>query len=275
MHYTFRSLRYVFKNFRYIFPFSILPAIFLALALDTEAVQTFIGAYADRIPSSLTFPVIFRAVSIFGFRSVGSFFLGIIGIAAMVICSSLLMALIEKHMRIGKKTFNGIFSKLNDNFLSNLLVCVLLVFFYELWSLIVSAVLFAVSRIGAIPVVYVLSAAAYLALQFVLCLIVSTFYLWLPCVQITGFKTFEAFSYSYQLVSPVMARIAAGQFLSLTISDVVIGAIALLISHPIGLMIAAVATYALMTLVFCVRMQVAYFDRAQIERADLKKYYFV
>ncbi len=28
-----------------------------------------------------------------------------------------------------------------------------------------------------------------------------------------------------------------------------------------------------MTAIFCVRMQVVYFDRAQLERADLKRYY--
>ena len=36
---------------------------------------------------------------------------------------------------------------------------------------------------------------------------------------------------------------------------------------------AAAVLYMFMTVMFCVRMQVAYFDRAQLERADLKKYY--
>ena len=35
----------------------------------------------------------------------------------------------------------------------------------------------------------------------------------------------------------------------------------------------AAILYAFMTLMFCVRMQVIYFDRAQLERADLKNYY--
>ena len=35
------------------------------------------------------------------------------------------------------------------------------------------------------------------------------------------------------------------------------------------------ALYAYMILQFCVRMQIVYFDREQIERADLKPYYNV
>ena len=39
-----------------------------------------------------------------------------------------------------------------------------------------------------------------------------------------------------------------------------------------GFLLAAVL-YAFMIATFCIRMQVVYFDRAQMERADLKSYY--
>lgn len=272
MNYTIASIKYILKNFWYILPFSILPALFLSLSIDKFAIQKVLTDYFTGKPGG-SFPIIFRAVSVFNFRDVGAFFAGLAGIVLMVVCVSLMLALIEKHMRIGKRTYNGIFSKLNDNLLSTCGICLFYVLIYEVWAVLISALLFLAYLVENVVAVYILSVIIFFSMHFVLLYVVSLFYLWLPCLQITGFRAFEALRYSYQLVAPVKMRIVFGQWISVTISEILIGLTAIFVPMRGFSFAAAAVLYMFMTVMFCVRMQVAYFDRAQLERADLKKYY--
>lgn len=272
MNYTIASIKYILKNFWYILPFSILPALFLSLLIDKFAIQKVLTDYFTGKPGG-SFPIIFRAISIFNFRDVGAFFAGLAGIVLMVVCVSLMLALIEKHMRIGKRTYNGIFSKLNDNLLSTCGICLFYVLIYEVWAVLISALLFLAYLVENVVAVYILSVIIFFSMHFVLLYVVSLFYLWLPCLQITGFRAFEALRYSYQLVAPVKMRIVFGQWISVTISEILIGLTAIFVPMRGFSFAAAAVLYMFMTVMFCVRMQVAYFDRAQLERADLKKYY--
>ena len=272
MNYTIASIKYILKNFWYILPFSILPALFLSLSIDKFAIQKVLTDYFAGKPGG-SFPIIFRAISIFNFRDVGAFFAGLAGIVLMVVCVSLMLALIEKHMCIGKRTYNGIFSKLNDNLLSTCGICLFYVLIYEVWAVLISALLFLAYLVENVVAVYILSVIIFFSMHFVLLYVVSLFYLWLPCLQITGFRAFEALRYSYQLVAPVKMRIVFGQWISVTISEILIGLTAIFVPMRGFSFAAAAVLYMFMTVMFCVRMQVAYFDRAQLERADLKKYY--
>ena len=110
-------------------------------------------------------------------------------------------------------------------------------------------------------------------MHFVLLYIVSIFYLWLPCLQITGFRAFEALRYSYQLVAPVKGKIIFGQCFSVAVSEILLALCCIFVPGKTAGFILAAILYAFMIAVFCIRMQVVYFDRAQIERADLKYYY--
>ena len=272
MRYTIQSIKYVFKNFFYIFPLALLPALFLSFSLDKDAISRVLTSYFTGEPSA-SVPDIFRAVSIFNFRSLKAFFAGLAGVVLMVLCTALIFAFVEKHMRIGKRTFSGIFSKLNDNLISTCGICLLYVLLYEVWALITSALLFLVMIPETVGVVYVLSVIVFFGMHFVLLYIVSIFYLWLPCLQITGFRAFEALRYSYQLVSPVKKNIVFGQWISVTLAEVLLGLCSLFVPGRVAGFALATVSYALMTAIFCVRMQVVYFDRAQLERADLKRYY--
>ncbi len=276
MKYTIQSFKYILKNFLYIFPFAVLPAVLLSLSLDKSAIQDILTNYFARSPGA-SFPEIFHAVSIFNFRSWGAFFAGLAGVVMMILCMSLLFALIEKHMRIGKRTMSGVFSKLNDNLVSTAGICLLYVAIYEVWALVTSALLFLTTltgdTTGAKVATYILSAFVFIGMHCLLLYLVSIFYLWLPCLQITGFRAFEALRYSYQLVASVKGKIVLGQWISVTLSEVLLGVCVLFVPGRIASFAVAALLYALMTLMFCVRMQVIYFDRAQLERADLKKYY--
>lgn len=272
MRYTFQSIRYIIKNFLYIFPLVVLPALALSFTLDKPTIKTLLADYFGGRPRA-SFPAVFRCVSIFNFRSLPAFFAGLAGIVLMVLCASMLLALIEKHMRIGKRTFNGLLSKLNDNLISTCGVCVLYAAIYEVWALVLSALLFCVSLADSVVAVYVLTIFVYLGMLFVLLYVVSLFYLWLPCLQITGFRAFEALRYSYQLVAPIKGKIIFGQLISVLVCECLLGVVASFVPGRVASFAVAAILYAFMTLMFCVRMQVIYFDRTQTERADLKKYY--
>ena len=274
MKYTLQSIKYTVKNFLYIIPFALLPALCFAFSLDAEAIGEISRNYFTGHPGDSSFTDIFRAVALFNFRSGWAFLAGLLGFVLTVLCASLIFAMVEKHMRIGKRTWTGVFSRINDNLLSTLGICALYALIYEVWVLIASALIYLMLRFSALAVAYVFSALVYLGMHFVLLYAVSVFYLWLPCLQITGFRSFEALRYSYQLVSPVKAKIIFGQFLGILIAEAALTAYALFVPNPVGFLVIATLLLTWMLGLFCVRMQVVYFDRAGLDRADLQRRYY-
>jgi len=273
MRYTAQSTKYVFKNFIYLFPFAILPAIFLSASTDEKAIVSVIHALMAGDISAWTFKELFRAISVLNFASWDAIVFGIVGIVMTILCVALMMALLEKHMRIGKRTFNGLWGKLNDNFLSTFGVVMLILIVYELWTLLTAALLFLVSRIAISAVAYVLAAALYIVLHLLLMGSIGMIYLWLPCMQITGFRAFEALQYSYQLINPIRWRITFAQMFVLFVAEGLICGCAVFVPTEVAFRIVTAALFAGILMIYCVRMQVAYFDRDHIERADTAKYY--
>ncbi|MGN1061954.1 MAG: hypothetical protein ACI4RO_02400, partial [Candidatus Scatosoma sp.] len=147
MKYTRASLKYIFGNFGYLILFGVLPAACLAYSMDAQAVERVLRHYVTGADYG-GFSDLFRAVSIINFRSVSAVAAQVLGVAGCVVCVAMMLAFIEKHMRIGKRTWNGLFSKLNDNLLSTLGITLLFAAIYELWALITSALLLCVSFIA-------------------------------------------------------------------------------------------------------------------------------
>lgn len=273
MHYTIQSIKYLLKNFIYLFPFVVLPAFFFALSIDEVALESVIRRVFAGDFSGLTFGEIFRSVSFLGFSSGWSLLSGTLGTVFLVIGASLLMAFTERHMRIGKRNYHGVFPRLNENFLPTLGVVLLLLFAYELFALILSALLFFFFQISNPVLAMIFCVVAYVGMHYVLLFVVTLGYLWLPCMMITGFGAFEALRYSYQLCHPIRGKIIFHQFLLLFIAEVLIIASVFIPGDVMIPVLVATVFYTYMMMLFCVRMQVVYFDRAQIERADLKTYY--
>ncbi|MBO7298004.1 MAG: hypothetical protein J6U60_03035 [Clostridia bacterium] len=273
MKYTVQSGKYIAKNFWYILPFAIIPAFFFAFSVDKEAIYCALEIFASGDLSGFHFAHLFRAISVLNFASWQAIVFGLIGIVLIVVCVAMMLALLDKHMRIGKRTYNGLFSKLNDNLVSTTGYALLLVLLYELWALLTSAILFLFSRIAITAVAYSLSIIGFLAMHLLLIYAIGAIYLWLPCMQITGFKAMEALHYSYQLMSPVKWRILFGQIVILTLVELLVCTIAVFVPSETAFMLISAALYALLIMVYCVRMEIAYFHRDNIERADLEKYY--
>ena len=273
MNYTVQSCKYTFKNFIYLLPFAIIPAWFLSLSTDQDAILCLMDTIFNGKINDLHFSHIFRAISILTFASWYSVVFGLASIVMMIVCGAMIMAMLDKHMRIGKRTFTGIFSKLNDNLVSTAGFVLLLLAIYELWTLLASVVVYFCSLIPVVWLAYIFAAIFYLAMHIVLIYAVGQIYLWLPCMQITGFRALEAFNYSYHLMAPVRWGILLVQTILLFVVESAICACALLIAEPITFKIITTAIYAILIMVYCVRMEIVYFDRENIERADKKRYY--
>lgn len=272
MKYTAQSCKYIFKNFIYIFPFAIIPAFFLSLSTDEGALISVLQKFATGKIGEWEFSELFRAISVLNFGSWQSIVSGLLGVVLIVVCVALMMALIEKHLRIGKRTYNGLFSKLNDNLVSTAGYVFLLLLIYELWTLLFTAFMFAASRIPYNEAAYPLLALIFLGMHVLLIYVISALYLWLSCMQITGFKALEALHYSYQLLTPLKIKLIAVQVASLMIVEALICLCVFVAPNPVFFAVLTTALYTLMIMLYCVRMQIVYFDRDQIERADEKKY---
>ena len=272
MNYTIETLKYICKNFLYVVVFAFIPALFFSFTISESAVTSVLTNVFSGNPKE-SFWNIFQTVSIFNFSSWESVVFGFIGVIACVFCVAMLTAFLEKHMRIGKRTLNGLVGKVNDNLISTCGFILLCLTVYEIWSVLLSALCYFVMQIPSVIIAYVSLGIIYIAMHAVLLYVLSIFYLWLPCMQITGFKAFEALRYSYQLVAPIQTKLVVGQVAFLLLCEALIGATVVLISGSIASFVAATILYATMILIYCIRMLVVYFDRAQIERADLKRYY--
>ena len=273
MKYTLQSSKYVFKNFIYLFPFAILPAVFFAVSTDKTVITDIVNALLVGNISSWTFGKLFNSISILNFASWKTILFGLTGVVLIIFCVALLMALLEKHMRIGKRTYNGLLGKLNDNFMSTLCVVFTVLAIYELWVLLLSAFLFLLSRITIIPMAYALVILAFIAFHILLMTSVGAIYLWLPCMQITGFRAFEALLYSYQLMREVKWKIMLAQIGVLIVVESLVCVCAVYLVSPLAFRIVVALLHAGVTMIYCVRMQIAYFDRDNIDRADIRRYY--
>ena len=273
MKYTLQAIRYSLKNLLYLFPLAVLPALFLSGSIDQSALENVVHTFFEGEIHSWTFPDLFRAISVLNFASWKSIGFGVLGIVTLIVCVSMLMAFLEKHMRYGKRSFNGIFSKINDNLLPTLGFGTLLAVIYESWSLIAASILYLCSLFTWTVVAYVSVSIMFIALHIVLLYTISMLYLWLPCMQITGFRAVEALQYSNQLSSPLKWHIILSQTLSIfTVEALLISTVHFTTGFLMFTTMSSLL-FALLLIVFCVRMEIVYFDSDNIERRDLRKYY--
>ena len=272
MRYTVQSSKYTFKNFIYLLPFAIIPAWFLSLSTDQDAIKCAMESIFYGNINDFHYEHIFRAISMLNFASWYSVVFGIAAIIMLIICGAMMMAFMDKHMRIGKRSFTGIFSKLNDNFVSTAGFVLLILAIYELWTLLISALVYLMALIPVVWLAYIFATFFYLGMHVALIFLIGKIYLWLPCMQITGFQAFEALRYSQYLVSTMRWKLLVSQLSILLFAEALVCLCALSPYTWLFTLLTTVA-YVFIIMIFCVRMMVVYFDKDNIERADLRKYY--
>lgn len=272
MNIVFGTWKYIFRNFWYVLPFAVAPALFLSLTLNYASVRGVLTGFFTGDPA-FSFYQIFTALSFIRIDSWWGAVYSICAFICIVVFLALTLSLVEKHMRIGKRSFNGAFSRLNDNIVSSFFVALLFCSIYELWSLVTAAVLYAFGALVSNAIgVYILSLLFFIGLIYVLLFVVSVFYLWLPCLQITGFRSYDALRYSYQLVSNIRGRLILAQAFSLLLANLIVGLGAVFLS-ALPFQIITFVVFLLLFAEFCVRMEVAYFETEKLDREDLLKSY--
>lgn len=272
LRYIAGAFRYVFKNFIFLFPFALIPSYFFATALDIGNLEAIVNKITSA-DASFSFPNIFNAFSLVnGMR----WAFALVSFVCIVLFMPLLLAFIEKHMRIGSRSFKGLIRRINYNFLSTLIFLIIAFAVYEIWALIASGLVYtAVLLFGGIArliAVAVLAAGMVLLLAYIFSLI----WLWLPCLQITGYSFGDALAFSSQIAGGKRRAI----WLSLLIPYAVGAALAMVvvwvcaayeITIPVFVFIEII--YIFLFLYLNAHMYVVYFDAAGEEREDLKKHY--
>ena len=270
MRIMFGNWKYIFKNLWFVLPFAIVPGIFLALSLDLDAVTSYLHALLSGNPR-VGFVETFRTLSIIRVDSWLGVLFGVCALISIVLFMAVMLALVEKHMRIGKRTLSGVFSQFGDLLLKALLVTFVYLVLYELWAVLVSALFFLIASMSSVVLVYLLDALVFLALTLALLYVATSFYLWFPCMQITCFRPYPAFVYAYRLMLGVRWKIVFAIAISYSAALIVLFGASFL---PIYLFRAiAFVVQAVLFLSFCVRMETAYFATDKIDREDYIRSY--
>ncbi len=265
MRIVFGNWKYIVKNIWYVLPFALIPAVFLALSIDYTGVSDLMHAFFTGEPRA-DFVEYLRVWSFLRIDSwVGGVY-SVLAIVCTVIFMSFMLAFVEKHMRIGKRTVSGVFSQLGNVAISTLAVTLVYFALYEIWSVIVSALLFVISQIRVTALVYILFLVIVAAGAYVLLYLASIFYLWLPCRQITGFGVYDAFLYSYHLAMGVRWKLILSWTISFSVFIVVAACIAMLPEYVFRLV--TIVMFAAMFMSFGVRMETVYFEADKLDRED-------
>lgn len=279
MKLTIKTLKYIVKNFIYIIPFAVVAGALMAILFDYGAQGEFVGKFFSGNLNDISFYTVMRMLSIINLSSWQYALVSLFVIVVISVVLSMELALVEKHMRIGKRTLNGIWNKINDNLISSLGIIMLYLAIYEFWSVLTGAMMFAsISIFSAVPAAQcIFVAAIFIGMLFALLYVVAMLYLWLPCLQITGFSFYDALKYSFQLIASIKFSLILQFAVSLCswgiilLGTTAVCSIFIHVGAPAYAMAVIVFTALFMT--FTVRQEVAYFEADQLERADLKPNY--
>lgn len=272
MRIIFGNWKYIVKNFLFVLPFSLIPALFLGLSLDYAAIKEFVnGLYEGSL--TLPFETIFRTWSLIRVDSWLGAIYGVCAVFCSAVFMALMLSLVEKHMRIGKRTLSGVFTQLWNHLLLSLFITFIYIALYELWALLTAAVLYAVGglippSLGGLALGLIVIAGMIAVLAF----FATTWYLWFPCLQLTGFSLYEGFRYSYLLMLNVRTSLFLSFIISLVFTGITIGLSAFFLPEYVFYLVAFVL-FTLLFLSFCIRMETTYFYADRLDREDIIRSY--
>ena len=270
VNYIASALKYLFRNFIFIFVFALIPSYFFAMTADMKNM----AEITDKIfalDADFTFGQIFTFLSPINARR---WVFALICFASLAVCLPMLLGFIEKHMRIGSRSFKGVAGRFNHNFLTTLSDMLILLAVYELWAVIASGLIYAETLLLGGIACYAVALATYLGMVALMCYLASIFLLWLPCLQITGYNFVDALSYCNQLYVKKRAKLFLAVFVPCLAGVVLQFAVAglNLADHVRFLAFVLMELiYLFLILYYCILMFVSYFDMAGEERMDLKK----
>ena len=271
MRIMFGNWKYMFKNFWYVIFCGLVPAVFLALTFYYRATSSVVRDFCTGNLQA-DFLLLLRTCGLIRIDSALGGIYTALGYLLTVLFAAVLLALVEKHMRIGKRTLNGIGREVKYLLLPTACIVFLFLALEEACAIVLSSLVFAILQLKATVLKYILSVCAFFLVFFVLLYVIEVFYLWLPCLQITGFRPYHAFLYSYRLSAGVRWKLIASHALSLAALLAVIGGAAFIRQPVIFYSIAFVFCFFYFS-AFFIRMETAYFQTDKLDREDIIKSY--
>lgn len=270
MRTAFGHWKYIIKNILFILPFAVLPAVFLALSLDYTSVGVTVRTFFTVTPRE-EFISYFRTWSLIRVDSVLGGIYSLLAFCSIIVCAVPMLVLIEKHMRIGKRTFSGLAQGTLSLLVSVFIVALGYLALYEIWAVVLSALLFLIAKIHVLALGYLFYVLIFILLTFAMLYVASLFYLFLPCRHATGFKPYDTFVYSYRLMTGVRWKLIFGFAVSFFAGMVCTAGFSLLPEAVFR--VALILVYAAMFLSFFVRMETVYFETDKLDREDVLKSY--
>lgn len=268
MKYAINTLKYI-KNNPLLIPCYLIAAMAVAALADPFAFRAVADSCADgAISGSYTLWLKF-----FLFVNPTNWMTILTGVAAYVVLIldlAFIHSLIDKHIRFGSKSFRSIASGFNINVVNSLILAVFVILAELVFAFLTAAIVKTFASIS-VPYVYVVGFVICAALAALALYASSLFMLWLPCVEVTGFKKFEALTYSYLLSRPR----ARGLFVSLAVPFALCYAACTTIELtcvPLAAFITVPLLAGAFFLYSSVLCYIAYAEAEGIEREDLKKY---
>lgn len=267
MRYIAGTFRYIFKNFIFLFAFVLLPSYFLTASGDPADIRALIDAFVSG-GERAEFREVFAFFSPLNDRG---WALALVCFATVIVCFPMLFGFIEKHMRLGLRTWKGIAGRFNFNFLTTLVVFVVCIVLYEIWALLTAGLIYAETLLLQGLAASIAALVTGLGMVALLCYVISTFLLWLPCLQITGYNFMDALVYSNSLASQKKSKMFMALWLPCLVSYAARGLLVGFINNGAVVFTITELVYLFLILYICVLMFVVYFDAAGEERMDLKK----
>jgi hypothetical protein len=269
MKYTKDTLKYLKNNILLLLPCYVIAVVCLTALINFEAYQTIAqsiskGSVSDSFLEWLRFFTLFNPENVFKIIA------GIVAYVILILDLAFIHSLIDNHVRFGSRSIRSIASSFNINVVNSFIFTILAICFHFICGIILAAIM---KTCELIPLNYsyifglILSAILMIVIFFVC----SLFMLWLPCVEITGFRKYEALNYSYALARQRVWKI----FVAFAIPSIVIISISIAIGmtcHQIAAYIAMPLLIGLLFIYTSVMSYMVYADAEGIEREDLRKY---
>ncbi len=268
MKYIGSALRYMFKNFIFVFLFALIPSYFFAMTVDTDNARVLTQELISA-DGGVTFSGLF---TFFSPVNAGGWPYALVCLAALAVSLPFLFGFIEKHMRIGSRSFKGLAGRFNTNFITTLVLTLLGTAVYELWALLAAGLIFAESLILTGIAYAAVAIATYAAMVALVCYLLSAFLTWLPCLLVTGYRFFDALDYSNQICTGHKGGLFLACFLPAAAGLVLeVAAVALSGFTKLPLFLITELLFLFFMLYYASLMFVAYFRLTGEERMDLKK----
>jgi hypothetical protein len=233
-------------------------------AYSTIALSVGDGTISGSFTAWMTFFILFNPQNVLTTLS------GVVAYVILIVDLALIHSLVDKHIRFGTKNLRSVAGGFNINIVNGIIFTL----FAIIAQLIVAAVISAIMKTcELIPVSYSYIAGIVIcsALLIFILFVAGLFLLWLPCVDVTGFKKFDALNYSYALARPRAKSIFCAFAIPAIIIFIACVAVGLLCMNLVIYLVVPVLLGLFFTYV-AILSYIIYADEEGISREDLKKY---